>query len=438
MSKKAFTLIELLAVIVILAIIALIAVPIIINIINDSKRESQKRSIEGYARTLKQSSADYQIKNNKQLIGRFGTTDGKVLTKDNITFNVDYKGNVVCDNIILNRNGTVYLSECTVDGTKVDYEYGETTYGMIAEKTSTNRTYFLETSIPSYYISKFTIHNDIEIQEGYNSEDCSYNHDQSVMCYWKEISNNLGHYEMHLAADGELYTPPNSYSLFMNLGGENSFNSLQSLNLVGLNTKYTTNMSYMFASAGTNISELNFGENFDTSKVTNMESMFKQAFQYSIIDFKLPKTFNTKNVTNMSKMFYRLGYYQIPSIDLGINFDTSSVTNMESMFVEMCASSNMSSLDLGDKFDTSKVTNMQDMFKNTGKWAMKTLDLGTKFEISNNAITNGMFVSCGKDGVLTKVIVPNNNTKTRIEQLISSNSVPQFWIDNNIIEVQSN
>ena len=46
--KKGFTLIELLAVIVILAIIALIAVPIVINIINDSKKESLQRSIDLY------------------------------------------------------------------------------------------------------------------------------------------------------------------------------------------------------------------------------------------------------------------------------------------------------------------------------------------------------------------------------------------------------
>ena len=47
-NNKGFTLIELLAVIVILAIIALIAVPIVVNIINDSKKESLKRSAEIY------------------------------------------------------------------------------------------------------------------------------------------------------------------------------------------------------------------------------------------------------------------------------------------------------------------------------------------------------------------------------------------------------
>ncbi|MCI5835731.1 MAG: prepilin-type N-terminal cleavage/methylation domain-containing protein, partial [Firmicutes bacterium] len=46
-QNKGFTLIELLAVIVILAIIAVIATPIITGIIEDSKKESFKRSAEG-------------------------------------------------------------------------------------------------------------------------------------------------------------------------------------------------------------------------------------------------------------------------------------------------------------------------------------------------------------------------------------------------------
>ena len=48
MRKNAFTLIELLAVIVILAIITLIAVLIVINIIEDAKEESLKRSVQNY------------------------------------------------------------------------------------------------------------------------------------------------------------------------------------------------------------------------------------------------------------------------------------------------------------------------------------------------------------------------------------------------------
>lgn len=48
LNKKAFTLIELLAIIVILAIIAVITVPIILNIINNSKRGAAIDSAYGY------------------------------------------------------------------------------------------------------------------------------------------------------------------------------------------------------------------------------------------------------------------------------------------------------------------------------------------------------------------------------------------------------
>ena len=52
MKKKGFTLIELLAVIVILAIIAVIATPIITGIIEDSKKASFERSVEGIIKGL--------------------------------------------------------------------------------------------------------------------------------------------------------------------------------------------------------------------------------------------------------------------------------------------------------------------------------------------------------------------------------------------------
>ena len=62
MNKKGgFTLIELLAVIVILAIIAVIAVPIVLNIINEVKENSNKRSIDMYAKALENGVARYQL-----------------------------------------------------------------------------------------------------------------------------------------------------------------------------------------------------------------------------------------------------------------------------------------------------------------------------------------------------------------------------------------
>ena len=64
MKKNGFTLIELLAVIVILAIIALIAVPVVVNIINDSKKESINRSIELYIDHVQKMIAKEQMKDS--------------------------------------------------------------------------------------------------------------------------------------------------------------------------------------------------------------------------------------------------------------------------------------------------------------------------------------------------------------------------------------
>ena len=63
--RRGFTLIELLAVIVILAIIALIAVPVVINIINDSKKESISRSVELYMDHVQKTITQEQLKNSK-------------------------------------------------------------------------------------------------------------------------------------------------------------------------------------------------------------------------------------------------------------------------------------------------------------------------------------------------------------------------------------
>ena len=64
-NKKAFTLIELLAVIVILAIIALIATPIILGIIKDTKKEATLRSAENYLSAVNNSIASLAMDNKK-------------------------------------------------------------------------------------------------------------------------------------------------------------------------------------------------------------------------------------------------------------------------------------------------------------------------------------------------------------------------------------
>ena len=129
MKNKGFTLIELLAVIVILAIIALIAVPIIINIINDSREESYKRSIELYGKAVEETIA------HTQLTEEVPAGDLNNITLSNnkkILDTVQYSGSKVeCTTNILYGDGKIYLAGCTVGGYSVDYTYGKPQYAYL-------------------------------------------------------------------------------------------------------------------------------------------------------------------------------------------------------------------------------------------------------------------------------------------------------------------
>ena len=114
--KTGFTLIELLAVIIILAIIALIATPIILNIINDAKKESQQSSVELYARAVKNGMIAYQVKEGKKFaIGKYTSAD---------LYFMEYNGNVECDVVEYYEDGSIYIDRCKVDDIEVDYTYG--------------------------------------------------------------------------------------------------------------------------------------------------------------------------------------------------------------------------------------------------------------------------------------------------------------------------
>ena len=67
MKRKAFTLIELLAVIIILAVVALITVPIVLKIIDNIKLNSIKSSTFGYVDSIEKSLAQYLINNPNSL-----------------------------------------------------------------------------------------------------------------------------------------------------------------------------------------------------------------------------------------------------------------------------------------------------------------------------------------------------------------------------------
>lgn len=95
MNKKGFTLIELLAVIVILAIIALIATPIILGIINDTRKSASEQGAELIVKNVETAYSTAYMTNGgifptaEQVYAKFkmdkasiDTTTGKITPKD--------------------------------------------------------------------------------------------------------------------------------------------------------------------------------------------------------------------------------------------------------------------------------------------------------------------------------------------------------------------
>ena len=121
-DKKAFTLIELIAVLVILAVIILIVTPLVLNIIKSAKKSANERSVDEYGKAVELAAASYLLDTGK-----------KANSFD--VLNVEYSGNEVKCNVSEVYKNNVFLSQCTVNGKEVKnektsdgyYHYGDAT-----------------------------------------------------------------------------------------------------------------------------------------------------------------------------------------------------------------------------------------------------------------------------------------------------------------------
>ena len=165
----------------------------------------------------------------------------------------------------------------------------------------------------------------------------------------------------------------NMDSMFNNCSG------LKSLDLSGWNTSNVTSMNQMFYYCN-KLETLDLS-GWDTSKVTNMRYMFYNCSGLKSLDLS---NFNTSNVTNMNSMFNFCS--GLASLDVS-NFNTSKVTAMTQMF-NFC--SKLTSLDLSG-WNTSNVTDMTSMFSKCS--GLTSLDL-SKWDISEGTVINSMFDGC--------------------------------------------
>ena len=111
-KNKGFTLVELLAVIVILALIALIATPIILNVINDAKKQAAKDSAYGYMDAVEKYIVSSELEDES-------IPDGTYRVED-LNKKISVKGSTPDNGNIEIKNSSVKSYDIGIDGYEVN------------------------------------------------------------------------------------------------------------------------------------------------------------------------------------------------------------------------------------------------------------------------------------------------------------------------------
>ena len=165
---------------------------------------------------------------------------------------------------------------------------------------------------------------------------------------WLDPTDQTAYY---YAEPERVYLNTDSSYMFTSRYNSREIRGILEIDLSNFDTSQVTNMDSMFYDMS-NLTMLDLSS-FNTSKVTDMSGMFAGLLNLTTLNVS---HFDTSNVTNMDAMFY--GMSSLTSLNLS-NFDTSQVTDMGYMFSYM---SNLTTLNLSN-LDTSKVTNMYSMFE---------------------------------------------------------------------------
>ena len=235
-------------------------------------------------------------------------------------------------------------------------------------------------------------------------------------------------YNLYIVSDAPIFAPIDCLKIFSDFSNlktinfNNNFNTSKATNMQDMfsynplldnidvstfNTKNVIDMGGMFAFCGVISLDLS---NFNTENLANIHveeyrrnrSIFSYCNSLTNLDLS---SFNTKKITQFGSyssangMFYECS--SLTSLDLS-SFDTSNAINMYHMFY---GCSSLTSLDLSS-FNTSKVTNMSSMFK--GCSSLTSLDL-SGFNTSKITTMSGVFEGCSS---LTSLDLSNFNTSS--------------------------
>ena len=371
--------------------------------------------------------ADYSI----ELIG---DSSIKYYTDSNYTNLID--NNIYKGSINSNTSGSVtiyYKSSSNIDDdiyVKTRGIIKEPSYAMMKNGGSSDSVSTSGTEFWSYdyrpYIRKIEFKNDLNdlpsnCVKNNLCWDISFDTNQENKVYAYLIDNGLKDstdnkkslYNLYIVSESIISAPQNSNNIFsFHFSSDLRTSNLEEIIFNNnFDTSNVTSMRGMFKGC-CSLTSLNL-RNFDTSNVTEMSLLFYSCLSLTNLDLS---NFNTSKVTDMSCMFTNC--WLLTNLDLS-NFNTANVTNMSSMF-QGCYG--LTSLNVGS-FDTSKVTNMANMFYNCGK--LINLDL-SNFNTSKLVQTYRMFYGCKK--LQTELNIVNTGTISYTEMFLNALTDPNAYV----------
>ena len=192
---------------------------------------------------------------------------------------------------------------------------------------------------------------------------------------WLDTTDKTAYY---YSEPEKVYLNADSSNMFYREYSKQKIENILEIDLSNFDTSKVTNMGSMFYNMR-NLTSLNLS-NFDTSKVTAMSGMFTYMSNLTTLNLS---NFDTSNVKYMNGMF--AGMSNLVTLNLS-NFNTSNVKSMFNMFGSM---SNLTTLDLSN-FDTSNVNDMDNMFylKNEDKLKDKLERIYVNNDFNTAKLTN--------------------------------------------------
>ena len=137
--------------------------------------------------------------------------DGTELTQGDITIPIDYSGETVKCSVYVNKGGTIYMENCKVGDTDIEYTYGEDKRPKVGTKYSIAVN---ETATYNFYV--LSVNDDDTINLIMDRNICVVNDDGDPIDYANDPNNNYCRYAWFSSSANNSYGPTTAMTAIYN------------------------------------------------------------------------------------------------------------------------------------------------------------------------------------------------------------------------------